>query len=98
MLDSIGAYEVGFADDIPYDERAWEQQAAQGHSPWQGDPKAVATSWATNFLQLPSVNLIVRQVSTPKTVDVTLGRLQSDASAQRQISVTTVHLVKYAKS
>src|SRR5205085_12084208 len=80
------------------DERAWEQEAAQGHSPAWGDPKAVATFWVTNFLQLPSVNQVVRQVSTPKKVDVTLGRMQADASNQRQIAVTTVHLVKYGKA
>src|SRR3954447_15294604 len=80
------------------DERAWEQQAAEGHSPAWGDPRAVATFWVTNFLQMPSVNQVVRQVSTPKKVDVTLGRMQSDAANQRQIAVTTVHLVKYGKA
>src|SRR3954470_12818420 len=80
------------------DERAWEQESAQGHSPWQGDAKAVATFWVTNFLQLSSVNQVVRQGSSPTKVDVTLGRMQADASAQRQIPVTTVHLVKYGKA
>jgi hypothetical protein len=81
------------------DERAWEQQAAAGHSPWQGDPRSVATYWVTNFLQLSSVNKFVRQTNfTPSKVDVTLGRMQSDAGSQRQIAVTTVHLVKYAKA
>ena len=27
MLDTIGATELGFGDDVPYDERAWEQVA-----------------------------------------------------------------------
>jgi hypothetical protein len=80
------------------DERVWEQGLPQGHSPWQGDPKAVATFWVANFLQLSSVNQVVRQVSTPTKVDITLGRMQADASSQRQISVTTVHLVKYGKA
>jgi hypothetical protein len=77
------------------DERAWEQAAAQGHSPWQGDPKAVATAWVANFLQLPSVNQIVKTISSPTKVDVQIGRMQNDASNQREITVTTVHLVKY---
>src|SRR4051812_22839310 len=80
------------------DERAWEQQAADGHSPWQADPKSVATFWVTNFLQLSSVNRFMRQTNFSSTrVDVTLGRMQTDGSSQRPISVTTVHLVKYAK-
>ena len=80
------------------DERAWEQQAAQGHSPWEGDPRSVATLWVANFLQLPSVNQVIRQTSTPTKVDVTLGRMQSDGSSKRQVSVMTVHLVKYGKA
>ena len=81
------------------DERAWEQQADAGHSPWQADPKAVATFWVTNFLQLSSVNQFVSQTGfTPSKVDVTLGRLQTDGSTERQIPVTTVHLVKYSKA
>src|SRR3954451_3369717 len=80
------------------DERAWEQESAQGHSPWQGDAKAVATFWVTNFLHLSSVNQVVRQVSSPTSVDVTLGRMQADASSQRPIAVTTVHLVKYGNA
>ena len=79
------------------DERAFEQEAASGTNPWK-DPAAVATSWVTNFLQLPSVSQFVQKTTfAPGRVDVTLGRMQSDAGSQRQISVTTVHLVKYGK-
>jgi peptidoglycan/xylan/chitin deacetylase (PgdA/CDA1 family) len=39
VLDSIGASEVGFGDDIPYVERAWEQ-VERGERP--GDPIALA--------------------------------------------------------
>jgi len=79
------------------DERAFEQEAASGNNQW-ADPAAVATSWVTNFLQLPSVSQFVQKTTfTPSRVDVTLGRMQSDAGNQRQISVTTVHLVKYGK-
>ena len=80
------------------DERAWEQQAAAGQNPWK-DPKAVATAWVTNFLQLPSVSQFRQQTTfSPTRVDVELGRSQSDAGSQRDITVTTVHLVKYGKA
>lgn len=39
VLDSIGASEIGFGDDVPYDERAWEQ-VEQGIRP--DDPVALA--------------------------------------------------------
>lgn len=78
------------------DERAFEQEAASGTNPWQ-DPAAVATAWVTNFLQLSSVNQVVKRIETPTKVDVQMGRMQSDGSSQRQITVTTVHLVKFGK-
>ncbi len=40
VLDTIGATELGFGDDVPYDERAWEQ-VAQGVQP-EGDDVAAA--------------------------------------------------------
>ena len=40
VLDTIGATELGFGDDVPYDERAWEQ-VAQGVKP-EGDDVAAA--------------------------------------------------------
>src|SRR3954452_1430635 len=78
------------------DERAWEHDSSATSS-W-GNPRVVATSWVATFLQLPSVNQVMRTKSTPTNVDLTLGRMQSDASAQRPIAVTTVHLVKYGKA
>src|SRR5207302_7568245 len=80
------------------DERAWEQQAADGSAPWKGDARSVATYWVTNFLQLSSVNQVIKMTSSPTRVDVDMGRLQSDAGSTRQITVTTVHLVKYGKA
>jgi hypothetical protein len=76
------------------DERAFEQEAASGTNPW-GDPAAVAKAWVTTFLQLPSVNQVGRQVLTPTKADIRLGRMQTDGSQQRPITVTTVHLVKF---
>ena len=29
VLDSVGAKDVGFGDDVPYDEQAWQQVAAR---------------------------------------------------------------------
>ncbi|HET7530591.1 MAG TPA: Gmad2 immunoglobulin-like domain-containing protein [Mycobacteriales bacterium] len=81
------------------EERSWEQQADGGHMPWVADPKGVATFWVANYLQLPSIDTFVRQTSfTSSRVDVVLGRNQSDAGSQRQVEVTTVHLVKYGKA
>ena len=40
VLDTIGATDLGFGDDVPYDERAWEQVAqgasAEGRRPGRG--------------------------------------------------------------
>ena len=79
------------------DERAWEQGVADASGDWHGDAQAVATSWVSNILQVPSLH-VTRTVSTPTKVDVVMGRDQTDGSSTRAIVVTTVHLVKYGKA
>jgi len=39
VLDTIGATELGFGDDVPYDERAW-RDVARGKRPGGDDPAA----------------------------------------------------------
>src|SRR5207248_8695805 len=78
-------------------EKTWQKQAANGSQPWVADPKAVATNWVQNILQLPSVNQVLTTTSQPgppKTTDVTLGRTLQ-AENHKPFAVTVVHLVQF---
>ncbi|HVT64023.1 MAG TPA: Gmad2 immunoglobulin-like domain-containing protein [Mycobacteriales bacterium] len=74
------------------EEADWEQQYADGHSPWPSDPEAVATSWVPNYLKAKDVDQLVSKEQTATVADVTLGRDQSEGGLQ---PVVVVHLVKF---
>jgi hypothetical protein len=74
------------------EEADWEQQSADGHSPWIADPVGVATSWVPNYLMAKDVDQVVDKQQTATTADVTLGRNQSEGGLQ---PVVVVHLVKF---
>ncbi|HVV76445.1 MAG TPA: Gmad2 immunoglobulin-like domain-containing protein [Mycobacteriales bacterium] len=80
------------------EESAWEQQFANGHSPWISDPTAVATSWVQNYLKQSDVSDVSNQAITATTADVTLSRKIPSAShgtTSAYSPVTVVHLVKF---
>ena len=74
------------------EEADWEQQYAEGHSPWISDPVAVSTSWVPNYLKAKDVDQVIDKQQTATTAEVTLGRNQSEGGLQ---PVVVVHLVKY---
>lgn len=80
-------------------ERAWEVEFAAGHSPWEADATAVATSWVQNYLDQPAIDQVVSKTFSAdgKSAQITLGRTMT-TEQKRTVPVTTVRLVKYGKA
>ena len=73
-------------------EGDWEQEYADGHSPWISDPEAVSEAWVQNYLEQHDVTKLIDKHQTAATADVTMGRDIAEAGAQ---PVVVVHLVKF---
>jgi hypothetical protein len=79
------------------EEATWETAYADGHQPWKADPTAVSQLWVQNYLGYGDVDQVVSKTVNAASADVTLGRTMT-AEQKRTVSVTVVHLVKYANA
>ena len=79
-------------------EVSWEAQKGAAAQPWITDPVAEAKDFIAKFVLADGVTQVTGKQVGSKTASVTLGRTLTDASSQRQISVTTVHLQRYGKA
>jgi len=78
-------------------ERSWEN-GDTSHSTWMLKPTTVAQLFVADFVQQPSVAMVVDSSTKGAAATVTLGRTLSDGSGQHVVPVTTVHLVRYGKA
>lgn len=76
------------------EEAAWEQQYADGHSPWISDPGAVSESWVQNYLKQGADVVLGAKSVAGSSADVTMTRRIGGT----EHPVTVVHLVKFGQA
>lgn len=74
-------------------ELSWENEFADGHSPWASDPVAVTQSWVQYYL-LQHGSFRYAKQATSDSADVTVSR----SIGGTDHAVTVVHLVKYGNA
>lgn len=79
-------------------EVSWEAQKGFAAQPWITDPVAEAKDFMAKFVLETDVNTVMSKRVGSKTASVTLGRIATDGSSQRHVSVSTVHMQRFGKA